>query len=111
DTFTTGWRWVYAIGALLALISLVLRIALPESPRWLANQGRTEEAERVIESMESLALRKGELLPENAVDAVVPQAPNSTWAALRDVFTSGFYLKRLAVLGLAWLLGYTTVYA
>src|ERR687885_1029443 len=43
--FEDGWRWMYAVGALLAVIAILLRIKLPESPRWLLGRGRVEEAE------------------------------------------------------------------
>ena len=44
-----GWRWVVLIGALAAALIGFLRFGLPESPRWLARQGRLEEADRVLE--------------------------------------------------------------
>ena len=31
--FETGWRWMYALGAVLALVAIALRFELPESPR------------------------------------------------------------------------------
>ena len=47
-----GWRWVAIIGASGAIIAWFLRLALPESPRWLAQKGRAEEAERVTRMIE-----------------------------------------------------------
>src|SRR3954468_19773031 len=49
EDFTTGWRWMYAVGALLALVAILLRFELPESPRWLVGQGRLDEADEVDE--------------------------------------------------------------
>jgi len=43
------WRWVLATGAVPALIVLLLRIGLPESPRWLMLQGRRDEARKIID--------------------------------------------------------------
>jgi len=39
-----GWRGLFVIGLLPALFTLVVRAWVPESPRWLARMGRTEEA-------------------------------------------------------------------
>lgn len=43
------WQWILATGAIPGLLTLVLRQGLPESPRWLANAGREEEAKEVVE--------------------------------------------------------------
>ncbi|MFG2967617.1 MULTISPECIES: MFS transporter [unclassified Streptomyces] len=43
-----GWRWMLASAALPATVIVLLRLGTPESPRWLANKGRIEEAEDVL---------------------------------------------------------------
>ena len=48
----SGWRWVAIIGAAGAIIAWFLRLGLPESPRWLAQHGRREEAERITRMIE-----------------------------------------------------------
>lgn len=50
-----GWRWVLLIGATGAIFIWFIRLGLPESPRWLARHGRTEEADRVTTVMERRA--------------------------------------------------------
>jgi putative MFS transporter len=47
-----GWRWLVAIGAVGAVIVWFLRRRLPESPRWLAQRGRFEEADRIMTQLE-----------------------------------------------------------
>lgn len=44
-----AWRWLLASSVIPAVITLMVRVALPESPRWLASQGRTQEAMEIIE--------------------------------------------------------------
>src|SRR5581483_10078221 len=48
-----GWRWVVLIGAAASMIIWVLRLFLPESPLWLARHGRTEEALRILATLEA----------------------------------------------------------
>jgi len=49
--FTTdfiGWRGLFLIGVVPAAFTLLVRAWVPESPHWLAGQGRTEEARKSL---------------------------------------------------------------
>jgi MFS transporter, putative metabolite:H+ symporter len=48
-----GWRILLVIGALGAVLVLLLRRSLPESPRWLASVGRVEEAHAAVRALAS----------------------------------------------------------
>jgi putative MFS transporter len=48
-----GWRWVVLIGAAASMIIWVLRLYVPESPLWLARHGRTEEAVKILQTLET----------------------------------------------------------
>ncbi|WP_123024068.1 MFS transporter [Mycolicibacterium stellerae] len=48
-----GWRVLMVIGAIGALFVILLRRGLPESPRWLAGVGRTDEAQAALRAFES----------------------------------------------------------
>jgi MFS transporter, putative metabolite:H+ symporter len=43
-----GWRGLFAIGLVPASFAFVIRLWVPESPRWLLGQGRVEEARRSL---------------------------------------------------------------
>ena len=53
-----GWRWVVIIGAHGAVFVWFIRRALPESPRWLAQQGRLAEADRVLSKIEAMVAKE-----------------------------------------------------
>ncbi|UFZ01744.1 MFS transporter [Bradyrhizobium ontarionense] len=47
-----GWRLAYGIGACLGLVVLIMRMWIPESPRWLMIHGHPEEAHRIVAAIE-----------------------------------------------------------
>ncbi|MCK8784236.1 MFS transporter [Roseomonas sp. NAR14] len=100
-----GWRWVVLIGATGALAAWWLRRAIPESPRWLAQHGQAEEADRVMTGIEAKVAAELGPLPPPAPAAEVPagagrlaeafQPPYRTRTIMMSVFsllqTVGFY--------------------
>lgn len=48
-----GWRLAFGIGGALGLGVLILRLAVPESPRWLMLRGREVQADAIVEDIES----------------------------------------------------------
>ncbi|MGW6460318.1 MFS transporter [Streptomyces sp. NPDC055078] len=46
-----SWRWIIASPVVPGLIVLAMRWGSPESPRWLARQGREAEAQAIVEDM------------------------------------------------------------
>lgn len=48
---STGWRLVLGLGAVPALIGLVLRTQMPESPRWLLRHRRYDEMRKAMKTL------------------------------------------------------------
>ncbi len=44
QAYTYDWRIIFGLGAVPALVGLVLRTRMPESPRWLLRKGRFADA-------------------------------------------------------------------
>jgi MFS family permease len=43
-----GWRWMFGVTAVPACFFCVLMLLVPESPRWLAKNGRPQAGQRVL---------------------------------------------------------------
>jgi predicted MFS family arabinose efflux permease len=98
---------MYIVGAALALIGILLRVQLPESPRWLAVRGRIAEADAVVVDMEKRASRKQTLAP---VGADVPMPTREPRAGYAEILTNPLYLKRALLVLAVWSFAYVTVY-
>jgi putative MFS transporter len=90
-----GWRGAFVVAALPALYVAYLRSALPESPRYLAERGRTAEADAVVRRVERAS--GGALLTLGA--AVAPARSGRTSVA---ELWSPQYRRRTAMLWILW---------
>jgi putative MFS transporter len=70
---TWGWRPMFVIAGIGSLIVWYLRKNLPESPRWLEAQGRTAEAEDLMQTIEKEVTAVSGPLPAPAPFAPAPQ--------------------------------------
>lgn len=73
-----GWRVLLATGALGAVLVAALRRGLPESPRWLASQGRFDEAAVALKQLESGAfVQFGDTGQHVAIAITDPSGPEA----------------------------------
>ena len=86
-----GWRWVALIGAVGALVAYYIRRQMPESPQWLLQRGRLEEAQTVLEK---IGANSDGLVPHRPQDTGFPSQRVSSFSAL---FRNP-YLRRTLVL-------------
>ncbi|WP_336755964.1 MFS transporter [Pantoea sp. USHLN298] len=69
-----GWRWVVIAGAVCSLVIWLIRKNLPESARWLAQQGRHQQAHQVLSTMEQrCGLTPGAPFPPDDAAAQLPK--------------------------------------
>jgi putative MFS transporter len=90
------WRVVILIGSVGAVVVWFLRRSIPESPRWLARQGRVDEAERIVADIERrVVAEKGiELAPPGPA-----QLEKSGRGTLGEVLRPP-YLRRTVILSI-----------
>src|ERR1700745_4176186 len=101
-----GWRWMFVIGAIPALVAIPMRTVLPESPRWLASQGRSDEADLALTRIENTAAREGEVVPPLPTD--LPEVREAR-PRIVELFR-GIYLQRTIAVWLIWIGAYFVSY-
>ncbi len=99
-----GWRIMFILGGLGALVVWYLRKALPESPRWLESIGRTDEAEAILKGIEREVSLNHATLPPPA--AFRPSPPSRSLVFL----ISPALLPRMIVGAVTLIVANTLIY-
>jgi MFS family permease len=87
-----GWRLAFFIGAALGLCVFIMRLWIPESPRWLIIHGRPAEADAIIAGIEKSFRERGHVLREEILPRIRIAARSFT--PLREVAQTLFVAQR-----------------
>jgi len=66
-----GWRWMLGMEVVPAIAFIGLLFTVPESPRWLARRGRTDEARSILSKVDGPAHAEREM---TAIQSAAPSA-------------------------------------
>jgi putative MFS transporter len=79
-----GWRTLFFVGVIPALLTFWVRRNVPESPRWLANRGRFEEARKALHYLKISddAIERSRIAVQN--EPPLPMLPPAVYG---DLFT------------------------
>lgn len=102
-----GWQYMFIIGALPALLALFMYRLVPESPRWLVNKGKLDQAEKIVANLENVVSRHGQIELPPIIPVAAKLEKNLTdW---RELF-KGIYKKRTLVIWAMWFSAYFIIY-
>src|SRR5947209_9584808 len=87
-----GWRAAFLIGAALGLVIFLMRLWLPESPRWLMTHGRVAEATAVLDRIEAEFRARGHDIPDEPLPVIRLRARRFT--PLAEVADTLFRVER-----------------
>lgn len=88
----TGWRWMFGVGILPAVLFGALLFRIPESPRWLIERRRNQEAKTILQQVGGQAFADAE---SAAIEAAIAHE-RGTWG---EVFSRS--LRRPLIIGVA----------
>ena len=102
-----GWHYMFLIGGIPALAIPLFVKGLPESPRWLASKNRFDEAEKIVDNIEEIVSKNGQIsLPPVINSDIKVKEIKSDW---RELF-QGIYLRRTLTVWVIWFCAYFVTY-
>jgi MFS family permease len=87
-----GWRIAFLIGATLGLVIFLMRMWIPESPRWLMTHGRVDEANKVLDGIEADFRARGHRLDDEPL--AVMRLRTRRFTPLAEVANTLFRVER-----------------
>ncbi len=105
-----GWRLGFLLGPLLAIVIIVVRRNLPESPRWQVIHGQGEQANESMDFIEGQVEAGGyhlEPVPDSEAITLKPDKDYGYFALLKMLFTT--YTRR-ATLGASLMISQSFLY-
>ncbi|XP_059089923.1 organic cation transporter protein-like isoform X2 [Tigriopus californicus] len=110
------WSTLHVVVAVTSSLAIPTYFVIPESYRWLATNGRWQEAETILKEM---AHTNGKVISEKDAQAIrtalqtisqEAKAAKEVQLTVYDMFGSHFYRKTLILMGL-WISGILSYYA
>ncbi len=92
---TFGWKSLFIIGALPAVLMCVIGFIVPESPRWLALYGRTRAASEAMDRIEAAVSKNGKrILPP--IESIQPYSMRRG-CRFMDLFRNGYAVRTACI--------------
>ena len=95
---TFGWRALFAVGIVPAILLFFVRRCMPESVRFLLSKGRVREAEQTVAHIETEALGRQRTAGElQSMPQVRPELAVKTGVTVLELFTEGRALRTVLI--------------
>ena len=99
-----GWRWLFGVLALPALLIVFYRRLIPETPRYLVSVGKIDEANRVLSVLASGRLARGNEPAEAYITSdATTLAPPRRRVPVSEIFRGPFARRTIPVAVAIWM--------
>ncbi|MFC2097610.1 sugar porter family MFS transporter [Bacteroidota bacterium] len=85
------WRGMFATEAIPAIIFLILLLFIPESPRWLTKQNKSQKAHKILSNISGEEIAKKEI-------SEIKETLNHDSGSIKQLFRTGF--KTALIIGI-----------
>ncbi|MFD1676161.1 sugar porter family MFS transporter [Alicyclobacillus fodiniaquatilis] len=92
-----GWRWMFGVGVVPGLLFFILLFLVPESPRFLVKQGRTDSAFQILQRINGQEIAQVEL----SDIAIALKEERASQGLLSELFKRGIRIALLVAVVLA----------
>ena len=90
-----AWRWMFGLGTIPSGLFFIGALTLPESPRWLVNVSRTDEALKILRKIGN------KIFAETTLSSIQSSSKSETKQGYSAVFKKGVLPAVLIGIGLA----------
>lgn len=89
DNLPLQWRIPLVIPCAISLVPIATTFMIPESPRWLVNKGRVEEARKSLAAFRGMEPEHPEVATEISGIELALEETGRSAAKMSDIFTNG----------------------
>jgi len=95
-----NWRWMFATECIFILAFVIGLLMIPESPRWLVEKNREDEARRVLTRINGAAIADEEV---NEIQESIELEKERAGVSYRELLLPGVRVAMIVAVGLAML--------
>lgn len=89
DNLPLQWRIPLAIPTVISLVPMIAVFSIPESPRWLVNKSRVDEATASLAAFKGVPIDDPEVRSEVSGIEIALEETGRSAAKMSDIFTNG----------------------
>jgi sugar porter (SP) family MFS transporter len=107
DNNPESWRPMFYVGVIPAIILFAGMYFLPETPRWLMNKGKKEEARKILQRIEDPALVEQTM--QNMQDEIQKDSEQTSWKELFKPWLRNALIIAVGIMFFQQFIGINTV--